>query len=94
MTAETDSSTANAAIAESLEEITEIKLATTEVLKSITSILVPLTVFVLPNSEKLIPAIDSVVDLNFDTVTKFVEWQYEFGVAALNQLGSFAPTSN
>jgi hypothetical protein len=23
-----------------------------------------------------------------DIVTKFVEWQYKFGVAALNQLGS------
>ena len=86
--------TANAAIAEGLQQTTEIKLAATEVLKSITSVLVPLTVFMLPNSEKLIPAIDIVVDRNFDIVTKFVEWQYEFGVAALNQLGSFAPTSN
>jgi hypothetical protein len=86
--------TANAAIAEALQQTTEIKLAATEVLKSVTSVLVPLTVFMLPNSEKLIPAIDTVVDRNFDIVTKFVEWQYEFGVAALNQLGSFAPTSN
>ena len=46
----------------------------------------------LPNSEKLIPAIDALVDRNFDIATKFVEWQYEFGIAALNQLGSV--TSN
>jgi hypothetical protein len=64
--------------------------ATTEVLKSITSVLVPLSVFMLPNSEKLVPAIDAVVDRNFDIVTKFVEWQYEFGITALNLLGSFA----
>ena len=82
--------TVNAAIAEGLEQITEVKLAATEVLKSITSVLVPLSVFVLPNSEKLIPAIDSVVNRNFDVVTKFVEWQYEFGIAALKQLGSVA----
>jgi hypothetical protein len=44
----------------------------------------------LPNSEKLIPAIDTVVDRNFDIVTKFVEWQYEFGIAALNLVGSAA----
>jgi hypothetical protein len=86
--------TAHAAIAEGLQQTTEIKLAATEVLKSMTSVLVPLTVFMLPNSEKLIPAIDTVVDRNFDIATKFVEWQYEFGIAALNQLGSFAPTSN
>jgi hypothetical protein len=82
--------TVNAAIEESLKEITEIKLAATEVLKSVTSVLVPLSVFMLPNSEKLIPAIDTVVDRNFDMVTKLVEWQYEFGIAALNQLGSVA----
>jgi hypothetical protein len=81
---------ANAAIAEGLQRTTEIKLAATDVLKSMTSVLVPLSVFMLPNSEKLIPAIDTVVDRNFDFVTKFVEWQYEFGVAALNQLGSVA----
>jgi hypothetical protein len=82
--------TATAEIAESLRETTEIKLAANEVLKSVTSVLVPLSVFMLPNSEKLIPAIDAVVDRNFDAVTKFVEWQYEFGVAALNQLASVA----
>jgi hypothetical protein len=63
---------------------------TNDVVNSITSVLVPLSVFVLPNSEKLIPAIDTVVDRNFDIVTKLVEWQYEFGVAALNQLGFLA----
>jgi hypothetical protein len=82
--------TATAEIAENLRQTTEIKLAATEVLKSITSVLVPLSVFMLPNSEKLIPAIDTAVDRNFDIVTKFVEWQYEFGVATLNQLGSIA----
>jgi len=82
--------TVNAAIAEGLEQTTEIKLAATDVLKSITSVLVPLTVFMLPNSEKLIPAIDTVVDRNFDIVTKFVEWQHEFGIAALNLVGSAA----
>jgi hypothetical protein len=81
---------ATAAIKEGLEQTTEIKLAATEVLKSITSVLVPLTVFMLPNSEKLIPAIDTVVDRNFDMMTKFVEWQHNFGVAAVNQLGSIA----
>ena len=82
--------TVNAAIAEGLEQTTGIKLAATEVLKSITSVLVPLSVFMLPNSEKLIPAIDTVVDRNFDIVTKFVESQYEFGIAALNLVGSAA----
>ncbi|HVC42153.1 MAG TPA: hypothetical protein VND54_09270 [Candidatus Saccharimonadales bacterium] len=82
--------TVNAAIAEGLEQTTEIKLAATEVLKSVTSVLVPLSVFILPNSEKLIPAIDAVVDRNFDVVTKFVEWQYKFGIAALNLVGSAA----
>jgi hypothetical protein len=82
--------TANAAVAEGLQQTTEIKLAATEVLKSITSVLVPLSVFALPNSEKLIPAIDTVVNRNFDVVTKFIEWQYEFGMAALKQLGSVA----
>jgi len=53
--------------------------AATEVLKSITSVLVPLTVFMLPNSEKLIPAIDTVVDRNFDIVTKFVECSTSLG---------------
>jgi hypothetical protein len=81
---------ATAEIAEGLRQTTEIKLAATEVLKSLTSIMVPLSVFILPNSEKLIPAIDTVVDRNFDMVTKLVEWQYEFGIAALNQLGSVA----
>ena len=82
--------TATAEIVENLRQTTEIKLAATEVVKSITSVLVPLSVFMLPNSEKLIPAIDTVVDRNFDIVTKLVEWQYEFGVAALNQLGFVA----
>jgi len=81
---------ANDEIAEGLRQTTEIKLAATEVLKSLTSIMVPLSVFALPNSEQLIPAIDAVVDRNFDMVTKLVEWQYEFGIAALNQLGSVA----
>jgi hypothetical protein len=81
---------ATAEIAEGLRQTTEIKLAATEVLKSLTSIMVPLSVFALPNSEQLIPAIDAVVDRNFDMVTKLVEWQYEFGIAALNQLGSVA----
>lgn len=81
---------ATAAIKEGLEQTTEIKLAATDVLKSITSVLVPLSVFMLPNSEKLIPAIDTVVDRNFDMLSKFVEWQLDFGVAAVNQLGSFA----
>jgi len=67
-------------------------LSTSLLLKSITSVPVPLSVFMLPNSEKLIPAIDALVDRNFDIATKFVEWQYEFGIAALNQLGSV--TSN
>ena len=80
--------TLNAAVAEGLDQITEIKLAATEVLKSITSVLVPLSVFMLPNSEKLMPALDTVVDRNFDIVTKFVEWQHEFGIAALNLVGS------
>jgi hypothetical protein len=79
-----------AEIAEGLRQTTEIKLAATEVLKSLTSVMVPLSVFALPNSEQLIPAIDAVVDRNFDMVTKLVEWQYEFGIAALNQLGSVA----
>jgi hypothetical protein len=35
------------------------KLAATEVVNSITSVLAPLSVFMLPNSEKLIPAIDT-----------------------------------
>jgi hypothetical protein len=78
--------TATAEIAENLRQTTEIKLAATEVLKSVTSVLVPLSVFMLPNSEKLIPAIDTVVDRNFSVITKLVEWQYEFGLAALNQL--------
>ena len=82
--------TANAAVAEGLQRTTEIKLAATEVLKSITSVLVPLSVFALPNAEELIPAIDTVVDRNFAVVTKFVEWQYEFGIATLKQLGSVA----
>jgi hypothetical protein len=91
MTDSTDyTRTATAEIAENLRQTTEIKLAATEVLKSITSVLVPLSVFMLPNSEKLIPAIDTVVDRNFDIVTKVVEWQYEFGVSALNQLASVA----
>jgi hypothetical protein len=81
---------ATAEIADGLRQTTEIKLAATEVLKSLTSIMVPLSVFALPNSEQLIPAIDAVVDRNFDMVTKLVEWQYEFGIAALNQLGSVA----
>ena len=85
--------TANAAIAEGLQQTTEIKLAATEVLKGITSVLVPLTVFMLPNSEKLIPAIDTVVDRSFDVIVKLVESQYEFGVAGLDQLSSAAAAS-
>ena len=81
---------ATAAIKEGIEQTTEIKLAATEVLKSITSVLVPLSVFMLPNAEKLIPAIDTVVDRNFDMMTKFVEWQQDFGLAAVKQLGSIA----
>ncbi len=85
--------TANAAIAEGLRQTTDIKLAATEVLKSLTSVLVPMSVSILPKSEELLPAIDTVVDRSFDILTKLVEWQYDFGVAALDQLGSAAVSS-
>jgi hypothetical protein len=85
--------TANAAVAEGLRQITDIKLATTEVLHSLTSVLVPLSVALLPESEELVPAIDTVVDRTFDIVIKLVESQYEFGVAGLDQLSSAAASS-
>jgi hypothetical protein len=85
--------TANAAVAEGLRQVTDIKLATIEVLKSLTSVLVPLSISMLPKSEELVPAIDTVVDRSFDTVVKVVELQYEFGVAALDQLSSAAASS-
>ena len=88
MTEYVDFRTTTAAIAEGLDRSTEIALAATEVVKSITSVLVPLSVFMLPNSETLIPAIDKVVDRNFGIVLKVVEWQHEFGTAALGRLGS------
>jgi len=65
--------TANAAVAEGLRQITDVKLATTEVLHSLTSVLVPLSVALLPESEELVPAIDTVVDRTFDIVIKLVQ---------------------
>ncbi len=88
MTEYVDFRTTTAAIAEGLDRSTEIALAATQVVKSITSVLVPLSVFMLPNSETLIPAIDKVVDRNFGIVLKVLEWQHEFGAAALGRLGS------
>ncbi len=85
--------TANAAVVEGLRQTTDIKLAATRVLKSFTSVLVPLSVSMLPKSDELTPAIDTIVDRSFDIVAKLVEWQYEFGVAAVDQLGSAAASS-
>jgi hypothetical protein len=85
--------TANATVAEGLRQTTDIKLAATEVLKNLTSVLVPLTVSALPKSEKLVTAIDTVVDHSFDIVAKLVESQYEFGIAALNQVSSATSSS-
>jgi phage-related minor tail protein len=85
--------TANAAAAEALRQTTDIKLATTEVLKSLTSLLVPLSVSMLPKSEEFVPAIDTVVDRSFDVIVKLVEWQYELGAAAVNQLSSAAASN-
>ena len=85
--------TANAAVAEGLRQTTDIKLAATEVLKNLTSVLVPLTVSTLPGSEKIVPAIDTVVDRSFDIVAKLVEAQYEFGIAVLNQAKSAAASN-
>ena len=84
---------ANAAVVERLRETTDIKLAATDVLKSLTSVLVPLSVAMLPKSQELVPAIDTVMDRSFDMASKFVEWQYEFGVAALDQLSSLGASS-
>ena len=85
--------TANAAVAEGLRQITDVKLATTEVLHSLTSVLVPLNVALLPESEEFVPAIDTVVDRTFDIVIKLVESQYEFGIAALDHVSSAASSS-
>jgi hypothetical protein len=85
--------TANAAVAEGLRQTTDIKLAATEVLKNLTSVLVPLTISTLPGSEKLVPAIDTVVDRSFDIIAKVVESQYEFGIAALDHVSSAASSS-
>jgi len=90
MTEHVDYRTTTAAIVEGLDRSTEIAIAATEVVKSITSVLVPLSVFMLPNSETLIPAIDKVVDRNFGVVLKVVEWQHQFGAAAIGRLGSLA----
>lgn len=80
----------NTAVAEGLQQAKDINLAAIGVLKSLTSVLVPISVSLLPRSEKIIPAIDTVVDRSFDTVVKVVESQYHFGAAALDQLGSVA----
>ena len=85
--------TANDAVGEGLRQITDIKLATTGVLHSLTSLLVPLSVSMLPKSEELVPAIDTVVDRSFDIIVKMVEWQYELGAAAVNQLSSAAASN-
>ena len=85
--------TANATLAEGLQQAQDIRLATIEVLKSFTSVLVPLTVSMIPQSEKLLPAIDSVVDQGFDAVVKLAEAQYQFGVSALDQLSSATASS-
>ena len=84
---------ANTAVTESLSQAKELSLATIGVFQSLTSVLVPLSVSMLPGAEKLVPAIDTVVDRTFDTLVKVVESQYQFGAAALDQLNSL-PTSN
>jgi hypothetical protein len=85
--------TATAAMTDGLRQTTDIKLAATEVLKNLTSVMVPLSVSMLPKSEELVPAIDTAVDRSFDIAAKLVEWQYEVGVAALDQLSSAAVSS-
>jgi hypothetical protein len=85
--------TANATVADRLRQTTDIKLAATDVLKNFTSVLVPMSVSMLPKSEELVPALDAVVDRCFDMVVRFVEWQYDFGVATLDQWSSAAASS-
>ena len=87
------SRTANTAVTEGLNQAKDISLATIEVFQSLASVLVPLSVSMLPGAEKLVPAIDTVVDRTFDIVVKLVESQYEFGVAGLDQLSSAAASS-
>lgn len=82
--------TANTAVADGLRQAKDINVATIKVLQGLTSVLVPLSVSMLPNSEKLVPAIDTVVGRSFETVLTVVASQYDFGVAALDQLGSAA----
>jgi hypothetical protein len=82
--------TANTAVTEGLNQAKDISLATIGVFQSLASVLVPLSVSMLPGSEKLVPAIDTVVDQTFSTVAKVVEAQYKFGADALDQLVSTA----
>ena len=80
--------TANTAVTDGLNQAKDISLATIGVFQSLASVLVPLSVSMLPGSEKLVPAIDTVVDQTFSTVVKVVEAQYKFGADALDQLVS------
>jgi hypothetical protein len=84
---------ATTAVAEGLQQAKEINLATLEVLQNLTSVLVPLSVSMLPKSEKLVPAIDTVVERTFATIVKLVDSQYKFGATALDQLGAVAASS-
>lgn len=85
--------TANAAVAEGLRQAKDINLAAIGVLESLTSVLVPLSVSILPGSEELVPTIDTVVHRGFDTLVKVVASQYDFGLSALDQLGTVAASS-
>jgi ABC-type branched-subunit amino acid transport system substrate-binding protein len=84
---------ATTAVAEGLEQAKDINLATLEVIQNLTSVLVPLSVSMLPKSDKLVPAIDNVVDRTFSTVVKLVDSQYKFGATVLDQLGAAAASS-
>jgi ABC-type branched-subunit amino acid transport system substrate-binding protein len=88
------SRTATTAIAEGLQQAKDINLATLEVLQNLTSVLVPLSVSMLPKSEKLVPAIDTVVDRTFATIVKVVDAQYKLGATALDQLGAAAASAS
>jgi hypothetical protein len=86
--------TATNAVAEGLQQAKDINLASLEVLQNLTSVMVPLGVSILPQSDKLVPAIDSMVERTFATVVKVVDAQYKFGATALDQLGAAAASAS
>ncbi|MGA8015445.1 MAG: hypothetical protein WCB85_05960 [Candidatus Dormiibacterota bacterium] len=77
-----------AALVDGVKQAEEITLSSIDVLRAVTALFVPLSVVALPNGDRLVPTLDTVVTRGYEAVSKVVEAEYGFAVAALERVGA------